>query len=240
MGVKRITVDEIKNRCEKMGLTYISHYRKENSTKIYVRVICTCGNEFEPTLNNITTAIKNDKKFTCEKCGFARNGEAKKGKKASDEARQNMSEAQKKREPISNETRQKMSSSQKKAWSNERKQKHSERFSGEKNPMYSPKLTDEERENRRLDFGYDEWKIQVRKQANYTCDCCGKRGGKLNSHHLDDYHTHKELATDINNGVCLCKECHKEFHVKFMGGYRTPTTREDYLKFKQMKQNEKH
>ena len=61
--------------------------------------------------------------------------------------------------------------------------------------------------------------------------------GNLVSHHLNDYHTHKELRTDVKNGVCLCKKCHKEFHWDYMGGTRKKCSEEDYLDFKEVKEN---
>lgn len=48
---------------------------------------------------------------------------------------------------------------------------------------------------------------------------------------LEDYVTswHK----DTSNAVLLCKEIHILFHIVFMGGYDKPTTKEDYIRFKQ-------
>lgn len=107
---------------------------------------------------------------------------------------------------------------------------------GESHPMYNPNLTDEEREYKRLEIGYTKWAKDVKEQANYTCDCCGVYGVKLHSHHLNDWHTHKELRLDVSNGVCLCESCHKEFHADFMGGYRKECNEQNYLDFKQLKQ----
>ena len=39
--------------------------------------------------------------------------------------------------------------------------------------------------------------------------------GNLVSHHLDSYHDNVEKRIDIDNGVCLCENCHKLFHSKF-------------------------
>lgn len=95
-------------------------------------------------------------------------------------------------------------------------------------------ITDEERlRGRSMPEDYI-WKREVKKLANYTCDCCKKTKCKLHSHHLDNYKHHEELRYNVYNGVCLCSECHKAFHV-FMGGYRVPCTKEDYLKFKKQR-----
>ena len=118
-----------------------------------------------------------------------------------------------------------------------RSEKCREQMSGEKNPHYNPNLTDEDRQDRRYIQGYSEWKQEVKKQANYTCDICGKRGVKLNSHHLNNYKDNPNKRTDVSNGVCLCEQCHKDFHV-YMGGYKVPCTKEDYIKFKEKRKSE--
>lgn len=100
---------------------------------------------------------------------------------------------------------------------------------GKNHPRYNHDLTDDEREKiRYTDPEYREWINRVKQDANYTCDCCGKRGGELHSHHLYSYSKHKDLRTDIDNGVCLCVDCHRKFHSEF--GY--DNTEEQYKKFK--------
>lgn len=121
-----------------------------------------------------------------------------------------------------------------KLWQDEEhKQKMIKNFSGDNNPRYNPNLTNEERERERHINGYEEWKKQVKEQADYTCDCCGKCGGNMNSHHLNGYDWHKEGRTDINNGVCLCEKCHREFHHIYKYGNNT---KEQYIEFKERKQ----
>ena len=106
---------------------------------------------------------------------------------------------------------------------------------GELNPNYNPNLTQEDREDRRCQQGYTEWERQVKEQANFTCDCCEQRGGKLCSHHLDGYNWCKERRIDIVNGVCLCESCHKEFHKIYGYGNNTEA---QYIEFKENKQIE--
>ena len=83
---------------------------------------------------------------------------------------------------------------------------------GKDSPNYNHNKTDEEREVKRLIEGYSEWVKEVFERDNYTCQCCGQRGGNLNAHHLNGYHWDKEHRIDINNGVTLCKKCHDELH----------------------------
>jgi len=73
---------------------------------------------------------------------------------------------------------------------------------------------------------YYWWRTNVFKRDDFTCQLCGGRGIYLEAHHvktfsqiLDDNDiTTVEEAEDceelwfINNGITLCKECHKDLH----------------------------
>lgn len=95
---------------------------------------------------------------------------------------------------------------------------HRERTSGKNHHGYNSDLTDEERVLKRAYLGKDAmkfWKLDIHKKDDYICQCCGKRGGELHAHHLDGYGWCREKRVDKNNGITLCKECHKEFHVLY-------------------------
>jgi len=55
---------------------------------------------------------------------------------------------------------------------------------------------------------YKEWRKQVFERDNYTCQCCGSYGGKLNAHHKENFSNNHDLRFDIDNGITLCKNCH--------------------------------
>ena len=99
---------------------------------------------------------------------------------------------------------------------------------GEEHFNYKQELTEEDRQNKRINEGYKEWQQQVKERANFTCEKCGVRGGILHSHHKDGYNWCKERRTDISNGACLCEHCHREFHKIYGQGNNTE---EQYKKF---------
>lgn len=59
---------------------------------------------------------------------------------------------------------------------------------------------------------YKQWRKAVYKRDNWTCQKCGYKGSNLNAHHIKHFIKHVEIRLDINNGITLCKDCHKEVH----------------------------
>ena len=101
--------------------------------------------------------------------------------------------------------------------SEEYKEKISLANGGENNGMWNPDLSDEERERQRYHArrypGYQSFRKAVYERDNYTCVHCGDdTGGNLVVHHLNGFHWDEDSRTEVDNGVTLCNECHKEFH----------------------------
>lgn len=92
-------------------------------------------------------------------------------------------------------------------------------YSGENHPSYNHNKSLEERLKERKYIEYYEWRKQVYERDNYTCQCCNdNKGHNLIAHHILNYSEYEDLRINIDNGITLCKKCHKEFHDKY--GYK--------------------
>ncbi len=95
---------------------------------------------------------------------------------------------------------------------------------------WKEELTDEHRINGRNFLGYDEWKLGVKERANFTCQICqDSTGGNLESHHLYSYDSYLDLRTNLDNGVCLCHDCHDKFHKLYGFGENTAEQFNEFL-----------
>jgi hypothetical protein len=87
------------------------------------------------------------------------------------------------------------------------------------------------REGVRKCIRYKEWRITILKRDNFTCGHCNVRGGKLHAHHTTHFSKIMkennittleeaeacEALWDVNNGITLCKKCHKKEHRRLKG-----------------------
>lgn len=103
-------------------------------------------------------------------------------------------------------------------------------YKGELIYNYNPNRTNIQRKKERKSNEDLKFINGVKKRDNYTCVCCGKRGGNLVSHHVNSYNHYKEGRYDINNGVTLCQECHLNFHKEYGFGNNTKKQLEDFIK----------
>lgn len=76
----------------------------------------------------------------------------------------------------------------------------------------------------------NKWREEVYKRDNYTCQCCGdNKGGNLNAHHLDGYNWCNMKRFLIENGVTLCEDCHKNFHITYKYGNNTKEQFQEWI-----------
>lgn len=57
---------------------------------------------------------------------------------------------------------------------------------------------------------FREWRTAIFHRDRYTCWDCGKKGGRLNAHHLKSWAKYPELRFVLTNGITVCEDpCHK-------------------------------
>jgi len=61
---------------------------------------------------------------------------------------------------------------------------------------------------------YIAWRDRVFKRDRFTCLWCGRRGGKLNAHHIKRKYNFPRLIYKVTNGITLCKKCHDKVYKK--------------------------
>jgi len=54
-----------------------------------------------------------------------------------------------------------------------------------------------------------EWRAKVFERDNWTCQTCHTRGVYLEAHHVKSWANFPEFRFILENGVTLCRECHK-------------------------------
>lgn len=102
--------------------------------------------------------------------------------------------------------------------------------SGINNPAYNPDKTDDERIMERKYFGYYEWRKQVYKRDNWTCQITKIKSKDIVAHHLNSYNIDKHNRININNGITLSKEVHELFHKEYGYGNNTKEQFEEFKK----------
>jgi transposase/5-methylcytosine-specific restriction endonuclease McrA len=113
---------------------------------------------------------------------------------------------------------------------------YKKRIVGEGHPRWNPDLTEEDRNGERTRTKeYRNWIKKVFKRDNYTCQICGDRtSDNLSPHHLNGYDNFEDQRTDVDNGITLCKDCHKGFHQEYGYGNNTKEQFEQFIR-KEMK-----
>lgn len=88
--------------------------------------------------------------------------------------------------------------------------------SGENNHFWKGGVTSLHRRMRKSSE-FRLWREAVFKRDKYTCQKCNGRTGDgnvqvLHPHHIKPLSEFHELAYDVDNGITLCKDCHRKEH----------------------------
>ena len=90
--------------------------------------------------------------------------------------------------------------------------------SPENHPRWLGGKTSENQLNRGT-LEYNAWRINVYKKDFFTCQKCGEIGKNLNAHHINNWAKFTDERYLVDNGITLCRECHKSLHKNY--GYNT-------------------
>jgi 5-methylcytosine-specific restriction endonuclease McrA len=119
----------------------------------------------------------------------------------------------------------------------ETREKHRKNWLGSKHPNWKGGVTSFHH-SLRNNIEFKQWRDEIFRRDNYTCQSCKIRGGKLHSHHIkpisiimneflkeysqfspiEDKETLVRLAVtykpfwEVDNGITYCKECHKKIN----------------------------
>lgn len=106
-------------------------------------------------------------------------------------------------------------------------------ISGENNWNWKGGKTSEN-DKIRQSVEYRQWQNAVKKRDKYTCQCCGKRYKEITVHHIFPFSDYENLRFDVDNGICLCKDCHDSrkdgaFHNVYGTQHNTPEQLREYI-----------
>ena len=79
---------------------------------------------------------------------------------------------------------------------------------------------------------YRIWRIKVIRRDK-RCVICGSIKNRV-AHHLNHASYFPEQRYDVENGVCLCRDCHIQFHCNFKRSFKQKCTKYDFENFKQL------
>lgn len=68
----------------------------------------------------------------------------------------------------------------------------------------------------RASGAYKDWRDSVYRRDGYSCQKCGKVGGRLHAHHIEPFAVSKEKRFDLSNGMTLCVLCHRAIHRRYI------------------------
>lgn len=73
-----------------------------------------------------------------------------------------------------------------------------------------------------------DWRLKIIEKFNKTCQICFSKND-LEAHHLNAKKSYPEQKYDLENGTCLCHNCHMKFHSKYGRGKNTKLDFQEFL-----------
>jgi hypothetical protein len=209
---KKLTSEQIIERCEKVGVTYVSHYYDNEKQTIRVEAVCECGERLLIAIRDLTTYAKKNKKYSCKKCGYKRLGDSQKISEVEIKKRCELvglvyvsHDYNKKRNGATmvnakcqcgQELYVELGNIMKYVNGNKKYLCQKCKSQGELNPNYKGGITPISNYLRSLN---SQWFEQCKKDVEYTCQITGKTGVNLHTHHLKAFNTIVNEAHEFNN-----------------------------------------
>jgi hypothetical protein len=85
---------------------------------------------------------------------------------------------------------------------------------GERSGLWKGGITPENKKIR-ASLEYKMWRQTIFERDDYMCLTCGQYGKSLEVHHIRNFSEFSDIRLDTNNGITLCKQCHKKYHAKY-------------------------
>ena len=103
------------------------------------------------------------------------------------------------------------------------------KYSNEKHPNWKGGITPENTKIRNS-IEFRLWREAVFARDNWICQKTETKGGKLHSHHIQNFAQYPELRFAIDNGITLSNKAHWKFHQKYGKENNTKEQLTDFLK----------
>lgn len=78
---------------------------------------------------------------------------------------------------------------------------------GPDNPLWQGGAREKRKQEMR-GYQYRDWRNAIFSRDNWTCQCCGVRGGYLEADHIKPWCAFPDLRYDVGNGRIVCRPCH--------------------------------
>lgn len=94
---------------------------------------------------------------------------------------------------------------------------------GENSKNWKGGVTDENKKIRHSEE-YNKWRKAVYERDYWTCQHCEIKQKFPVAHHIKNFNDYPDLRFDVENGITLCRSCHKKVHEEI--GYKTRFTKQ--------------